>query len=61
MGGPKQTMVAALIDEQVMRQNQWNGAAALGVLLLLLTFAGLGLLRLGKWLRTAVRNRGAGS
>ena len=27
MGGPKQTMVASLIDEQVMKQNQWNGAS----------------------------------
>ena len=48
MGGPKQTMVASLISEQVMKKNQWNGAAALGIILLLLTFAGLLLLRLIK-------------
>jgi putative spermidine/putrescine transport system permease protein len=59
MGGPKQTMVASLIDQQVMRQNQWNGAAALGIILLLLTFAGLLLLRLLKAARQAARNRGA--
>ncbi|GAA3625453.1 ABC transporter permease [Lentzea roselyniae] len=59
MGGPKQTMVASLIDEQVMRQNQWNGASALGVILLLLTFAGLLLLRLVKTASEAARNRGA--
>ena len=58
MGGPKQTMVASLITEQVMRQNQWNGAAALGIILLLLTFAGLLLLRLVKSARDAARNRG---
>ncbi|RSM97852.1 ABC transporter permease, partial [Streptomyces sp. WAC 01420] len=55
---PKQTMVASLITEQVMRQNQWNGAAALGIILLLLTFAGLLLLRLVKSARDAARNRG---
>ena len=58
MGGPKQTMVASLIDEQVMRQNHWNGASALGVILLLLTFAGLLLLRLIKTASEAARNRG---
>ncbi|WP_086559556.1 ABC transporter permease [Streptomyces africanus] len=41
MGGPDQTMIASLINQQVMKQNQWNGAAAEGVVLLLLTFAGL--------------------
>ncbi|MGW0820326.1 ABC transporter permease [Streptomyces sp. NPDC002845] len=58
MGGPKQTMVASLISEQVMKQNQWNGAAALGIILLLLTFAGLLLLRLAKAVGEAARNRG---
>ncbi|WP_210590441.1 ABC transporter permease [Streptomyces sp. GESEQ-35] len=61
MGGEKQTMVASLIDEQVMKQNQWNGASALGIILLLLTFAGLLLLRLLKSAREAYRNRGAAS
>ena len=41
MGGPDQTMIASLINQQVMKQNQWNGAAAEGVVLLLMTFAGL--------------------
>lgn len=59
MGGAKQTMVASLIGEQVMKQNQWNGAAALGIILLLLTFAGLLLLRLAKAVGEAARNRGA--
>lgn len=59
MGGPKQTMVASLIDEQVMKNNQWNGASALGVILLLLTFAGLLLLRLLKTMSEAAKNRGA--
>lgn len=58
MGGPKQTMVASLIGEQVMKQNQWNGAAALGIILLLLTFAGLLLLRLAKAVSEKARNRG---
>jgi len=46
MGGPKQTMVAAMINQQVMKNNQWNSAAAQGVVLLLVTFAGLLLLKL---------------
>ncbi|GAB2961216.1 ABC transporter permease [Streptomyces pseudoechinosporeus] len=58
MGGEKQTMVASLIDEQVMKQNQWNSAAALGIILLLLTFAGLLLLRLAKAVSEKARNRG---
>ncbi|UUU29200.1 ABC transporter permease [Streptomyces sp. CA-210063] len=58
MGGPKQTMVASLISEQVMKQSQWNGAAALGIILLVLTFAGLLLLRLIKALSEAAKNRG---
>jgi putative spermidine/putrescine transport system permease protein len=41
MGGLKQTMVATLIDGEVMKEAHWNLAAALGVLLLLFTFAGL--------------------
>ncbi|WP_083975870.1 ABC transporter permease [Kitasatospora azatica] len=61
MGGPKQTMVASLIDTQVMKQNEWNGASALGIILLLLTFAGLLLLRLLKSAGEAYRNRGARS
>jgi len=59
MGGPKQTMVASLIDEQVMKNNQWNGASAMGVILLLLTFAGLLSLKLLKSATDAARNRGA--
>ncbi|WP_425838096.1 ABC transporter permease [Streptomyces fractus] len=46
MGGEHQTVVSALIDQQVMKQNQWNQAAAFGVILLLLTFLGLGVLEL---------------
>ncbi|MEU6147686.1 ABC transporter permease [Streptomyces sp. NPDC047081] len=61
MGGPKQTMVASLIDNQVMQQGEWNGASALGIILLLLTFAGLGLLRLLKTAGEAYRNRGTAS
>ncbi|MEW2396146.1 ABC transporter permease [Streptomyces sp. NPDC046862] len=61
MGGEKQTMVASLIDEQVMKQDQWNGASALGIILLLLTFAGLLLLRLLKSAGEAYRNRGTAS
>ncbi|WP_307673108.1 ABC transporter permease [Streptomyces sp. V4I2] len=61
MGGEKQTMVASLIDEQVMKQDQWNGAAALGIILLLFTFAGLLLLRMLKSAGEAYRNRGTAS
>jgi putative spermidine/putrescine transport system permease protein len=61
MGGEKQTMVASLIDEQVMKQNEWNGASALGIILLLLTFAGLLLLRLLRSAGEALRNRGTAS
>ncbi len=46
MGGPDQTMIASLINQQVTKDNQWNGAAAEGVILLLLTFAGLLLVKL---------------
>ncbi len=58
MGGPKQTMVASLIDTQVMKQDQWNGASALGIILLLLTFAGLLLLKLLQSAGERYRNRG---
>ncbi|TMR97839.1 ABC transporter permease [Nonomuraea basaltis] len=46
MGSPNQTMIATLINQQVMKENRWNGAAAEGVILLLLTFAGLLLVKL---------------
>ncbi|MFJ4537280.1 ABC transporter permease [Streptomyces tibetensis] len=46
MGGPGQTMIATLINQQVTKENQWNGAAAQGVILLLLTLAGLLLVKL---------------
>jgi putative spermidine/putrescine transport system permease protein len=58
MGGTRQTMVASLIDEQVMKENKWNGAAALGVILLLFTFAGLLLLRVANWIGASGRRRG---
>ncbi|MFF0156475.1 ABC transporter permease [Streptomyces sp. NPDC005263] len=61
MGGAKQTMVASLINEQVMKEDQWNGAAALGIILLLFTFAGLLLLRVLKSAGEAYRNRGTAS
>jgi putative spermidine/putrescine transport system permease protein len=61
MGGPKQTMVASLIDTQVMKQDQWNGASALGIILLLLTFAGLLLLKLLQSAGERYRNRGTAS
>jgi putative spermidine/putrescine transport system permease protein len=61
MGGDKQTVVAALIDQQVMKQDQWNSAAAFGVILLLLTFAGLGVLGLAKLRRTRAHARRSGS
>jgi putative spermidine/putrescine transport system permease protein len=41
MGGTGQTVVATLINNQVMKQSQWNSAAALGVILLALTLIGL--------------------
>jgi putative spermidine/putrescine transport system permease protein len=59
VGGPKQTVIASLIDQQVMKQNQWNGAAAQGVILLVLTFAGLALARLGGRIGAGARNRRA--
>jgi len=59
MGGPKQTMVAAMINQQVMKNNQWNSAAAQGVVLLLITFAGLLLLKLVGRLGADARKRSA--
>ncbi|MFJ4568428.1 ABC transporter permease [Streptomyces caelestis] len=59
MGGPNQTMIASLINQQVMKQNQWNGAAAEGVILLLLTFAGLLLVRLITSLGASRKKRSA--
>ncbi|MFE7896907.1 ABC transporter permease [Streptomyces sp. NPDC057424] len=61
MGGDKQTVVAALIDQQVMKQDRWNSAAAFGVILLLLTFAGLGVLGLAKLRRRKAHARRSGS
>ncbi|MGW7509939.1 ABC transporter permease [Streptomyces massasporeus] len=61
MGGDQQTVVAALIDQQVMKQDQWNSAAAFGVILLLLTFAGLGVLGLSKLRRKKTHERRSGS
>ncbi|TCO12244.1 putative spermidine/putrescine transport system permease protein [Kribbella steppae] len=57
MGGPKQTMVAAMINQQVMKNNQWNSAAAQGVVLLLVTFAGLLLLKLAGRLGANAKKR----
>ncbi|WLW58163.1 ABC transporter permease [Streptomyces sp. YU58] len=61
MGGDRQTVVAALIDQQVMQQDRWNSAAAFGVILLLLTFAGLGVLGLAGWRRGKAHARRSGS
>ncbi|MFC9678654.1 ABC transporter permease [Streptomyces sp. NPDC056948] len=61
MGGDEQTVVAALIDQQVMKQDQWNSAAAFGVILLLLTFTGLGVLGLAKLRRTRAHARRSSS
>ena len=59
MGGPRQTMVAGVINQQVMKGNQWNGAAAQGVVLLLITFAGLLLLKLVGRLGANAKRRGS--
>ncbi|GAB2755781.1 ABC transporter permease [Streptomyces bullii] len=59
MGGPDQTMIASLINQQVMKQNQWNGAAAQGVILLLMTFAGLLLVKLVTSLGASRKKRSA--
>ncbi|MFD7503190.1 ABC transporter permease [Streptomyces sp. NPDC059850] len=57
MGGTKQTMVASLINDQVMKQDQWNGAAAQGVVLLLITFAGLLLLKTARSIGAGAKKR----
>jgi putative spermidine/putrescine transport system permease protein len=57
MGGTKQTIMASLINTQVMKQNQWNAAAAQGVVLLLITFAGLLLLKLATSIGANARKR----
>lgn len=57
MGGPKQTMIATLINNQVMKDNEWNGAAAQGVVLLLITLAGLLLVKLVGSLGANARKR----
>ncbi|MGW0842700.1 ABC transporter permease [Streptomyces sp. NPDC002787] len=57
MGGPNQTMIASLINQQVTKENQWNGAAAEGVILLLLTFAGLLLVKLVTSLGASAKKR----
>ncbi|WP_158842800.1 ABC transporter permease [Saccharothrix deserti] len=59
MGGPNQTMIATLINQQVTKENQWNGAAAQGVLLLLLTLAGLLLVKLVSSLGASAKKRSA--
>ncbi|MDX3696319.1 ABC transporter permease [Streptomyces europaeiscabiei] len=59
MGGPNQTMIATLINQQVTKENQWNGAAAQGVILLLLTFTGLLLVKLVSSLGTSRKKRSA--
>ncbi|MBR8638934.1 ABC transporter permease [Streptomyces tuirus] len=59
MGGPDQTMIASLINQQVTKDNQWNGAAAEGVILLLLTFAGLLLVKLISSLGASRKKRSA--
>ncbi|MEU6919196.1 ABC transporter permease [Streptomyces olindensis] len=59
MGGPDQTMIASLINQQVTKENQWNGAAAEGVILLLLTFAGLLLVKLISSLGASRKKRSA--
>jgi putative spermidine/putrescine transport system permease protein len=59
MGGPNQTMIATLINQQVTKENQWNGAAAQGVILLLLTFAGLLLVKLVTSLGASRKKRSA--
>jgi putative spermidine/putrescine transport system permease protein len=59
MGGPNQTMIATLINQQVTKDNQWNGAAAQGVILLLLTIAGLLLVKLVSSLGAGAKKRSA--
>ncbi|MEU6807396.1 ABC transporter permease, partial [Streptomyces neyagawaensis] len=57
MGGPNQTMIATLINQQVTKENQWNGAAAQGVILLVLTLAGLLLVKVVSSLGASRRRR----
>ncbi|MFI6007379.1 ABC transporter permease [Streptomyces sp. NPDC051243] len=57
MGGPNQTMIATLINQQVTKENQWNGAAAQGVILLVLTLAGLLLVKVVTSLGASRRRR----
>ncbi|MFF7263897.1 ABC transporter permease [Streptomyces sp. NPDC008159] len=57
MGGPNQTMIATLINQQVTKENQWNGAAAQGVILLVLTLAGLLLVKAVSSLGASRRRR----
>jgi putative spermidine/putrescine transport system permease protein len=59
MGGPNQTMIATLINQQVTKENQWNGAAAQGVILLLLTLAGLLLVKVVSSLGASRKKRSA--
>ncbi|NGO09225.1 ABC transporter permease [Streptomyces sp. HC44] len=59
MGGPNQTMIATLINQQVTKENQWNQAAAQGVILLLLTLAGLLLVKLVSSLGASRKKRSA--
>ncbi|MER5224984.1 ABC transporter permease [Streptomyces flaveus] len=59
MGGPNQTMIATLINQQVTKENQWNQAAAQGVILLLLTLAGLLLVKLVTSLGASAKKRSA--
>ncbi|WP_328841791.1 ABC transporter permease [Streptomyces europaeiscabiei] len=59
MGGPNQTMIATLINQQVTKENQWNGAAAQGVILLVLTLAGLLLVKLVSSLGASRKKRSA--
>jgi putative spermidine/putrescine transport system permease protein len=59
MGGASQTMIAGLINQQVMKDSQWNGAAAQGVVLLLITFAGLALLALVRRIGADAKRRSA--
>jgi putative spermidine/putrescine transport system permease protein len=59
MGGPNQTMIATLINQQVTKENQWNGAAAQGVILLVLTLAGLLLVKAVSSLGASRKKRSA--
>jgi putative spermidine/putrescine transport system permease protein len=59
MGGPNQTMIATLINQQVTKENQWNGAAAQGVILLAITFAGLLMVKLATSIGASRKKRNA--